>query len=459
MLRLCCGITVVLVCTLTVSSQSAQQLTVEEVLDVPVFNPNRPLDLAPDGTAVAYTLQRAVSSAAPGRSLASPSGVPLVFAGSELWVNEIGRPAGKRLSGSGSDWGPIWSPDSGRLAFYSDRDGESRLWIWDHRTVKRGASPVKGDNIAIGASSGPGFRLLTSPSQQATKVGISPVLAAHRGDLALIDIRTGRATKLTTTNPIVTRVDASPSHKLASALIARDADALTLSPHFDVLIVPLGTGAVRTVALDAQPSTALSWSRRDDALVYGAGNRVVLVDVSGRASPREFPVAGAAQRPAWDPDGKAVYAVVGANTIVRMSGEQGAQPKPIAQLTGHLVRALLTQEDGNTAWLVGGHSVVVMAQNESTLEMGFHLIDVRTGGVTAYLVAQQRLGGDAPALYADVSNDGRTLVYLRSTAESPDEVWTCAESFDSPRRVSVAPALTLKAIGRERVVQWQTADG
>jgi dipeptidyl aminopeptidase/acylaminoacyl peptidase len=482
---------VVLVCSLSVSSQSAEQLTVEEVLDVPVFNPNRPLDFAPNGTAVAYTLQRAVPPAAPSRSLASPSGVPLVFAGSELWVNEIDQPAGKRLSGSGSDWGPTWSPDSRMLAFYSDRDGQSHLWIWDRRNVKRGASAVTAgavfdqlrwafdsrhvlvklrsaaavrsrqkDNFAVGGSSGPSFRLFRSPSPEGNKVCFSPVLAAHRGDLALIDVRAGRATRLTTTNPIVTRIDASPSHKLASVLVARDAGAPSLLPHFDVLIVSLGTGAVRTVALDAQPSTALSWSRRDGALVYGAGNRVVLVDLSGGAPHREFSVAGAAQRPAWDPDGGGVYAVVGANTIVRIATASGAESRPIAQLSGHVVRALLTQEDGNTAWLVGGHSVVVMAQNESTLEMGFHFIDIRTGAVSAHLVAQQRLGGDAPTLYADVSNDGRRLVYLRSTPESPDDVWTCTESFSAPRQLSaVAPALTSKAIGRERVVRWQTADG
>jgi hypothetical protein len=43
MLRICYGIAVVLVCNLAVSSQSAEQLAVDEVLDVPVFNANHPL--------------------------------------------------------------------------------------------------------------------------------------------------------------------------------------------------------------------------------------------------------------------------------------------------------------------------------------------------------------------------------------------------------------------------------
>ena len=39
-------------------------------------------------------------------------------------VIHLGDPAG-------SSWGPVWSPDGRRVAFYSDEGGEAGLWVWN----------------------------------------------------------------------------------------------------------------------------------------------------------------------------------------------------------------------------------------------------------------------------------------------------------------------------------------
>ena len=61
------------------------------------------------------------------------------------------EPSNRRMtnltSGKGSSWNPVWAPDNGSLAFYSDRDGAARLWIWD----RRGRPPPpreRGDRVA-----------------------------------------------------------------------------------------------------------------------------------------------------------------------------------------------------------------------------------------------------------------------------------------------------------------------
>ena len=65
------------------------------------------------------------------------SGFPMLAGASAigLWVTELGTGKSFQLtSDQGSSWSPNWSPDGLRLAFYSDRGGQARLWVWDRET-------------------------------------------------------------------------------------------------------------------------------------------------------------------------------------------------------------------------------------------------------------------------------------------------------------------------------------
>jgi dipeptidyl aminopeptidase/acylaminoacyl peptidase len=48
-------------------------------------------------------------------------------------LTDVRTGATRTLAGgaSGAAWAPVWSPDGRRLAFYADRDGRARLWVWD----------------------------------------------------------------------------------------------------------------------------------------------------------------------------------------------------------------------------------------------------------------------------------------------------------------------------------------
>jgi dipeptidyl aminopeptidase/acylaminoacyl peptidase len=60
---------------------------------------------------------------------------PSVPFGTNVWIAstetreviDVGR-------GVGASWMPVWSPDGRFVAFYSDRDGADRLWVWERAT-------------------------------------------------------------------------------------------------------------------------------------------------------------------------------------------------------------------------------------------------------------------------------------------------------------------------------------
>jgi dipeptidyl aminopeptidase/acylaminoacyl peptidase len=115
---------------------ATQPLAVEDALARVALVP--PLAVTPDGEWVAYTLQdgQALERRRDQSQLAySGTGAPSGLEGSVVWVVNTRTGEARRVSEDAkASWGPAWSPDGGRLAFYSDRGGEPRLWVWDLRT-------------------------------------------------------------------------------------------------------------------------------------------------------------------------------------------------------------------------------------------------------------------------------------------------------------------------------------
>jgi dipeptidyl aminopeptidase/acylaminoacyl peptidase len=118
------------------SSARPAPLRVEDAVGAFGFIP--PISLSPDGEWVAYTLQDPVRRGSPGETghlVFSASGAPQTITGCDVWA--VSTKSGEAVNlgaESATSWGPVWSPDSRLLAFYSDRKGQVGLWIWDRAT-------------------------------------------------------------------------------------------------------------------------------------------------------------------------------------------------------------------------------------------------------------------------------------------------------------------------------------
>ena len=91
--------------------------------------------LAPDSQWLAYTVQdprRRGPIDYATQPFFSDTGSPAAMAGTDIWLVNTKSGESRNITGNkGSNWGPIWSPNSKYLAFYSDRGGRAQLWIYD----------------------------------------------------------------------------------------------------------------------------------------------------------------------------------------------------------------------------------------------------------------------------------------------------------------------------------------
>lgn len=128
----------------TISDRSQSGILLNEPLPVEVAAGVKLLQQAspmvsPDESLLALTVvnSRKQFPIRPDLRFVSPEGVPASNMGGEVWIYDIKKKNRiKVIKTDSSNWAPQWSPDSRQLAFFSDRDGQVRIWAWDRAQDK-----------------------------------------------------------------------------------------------------------------------------------------------------------------------------------------------------------------------------------------------------------------------------------------------------------------------------------
>jgi dipeptidyl aminopeptidase/acylaminoacyl peptidase len=114
-----------------------RKFTAEDALGIQGVASWTGLALSPDGRWLAYTIRnwsRPSASLAADPHLTSTD-VPITAANCDVWLTDVQTGKSKSLTnGHGSSWAPVWSPSGNYLAFYSDRSGAARIWLWERES-------------------------------------------------------------------------------------------------------------------------------------------------------------------------------------------------------------------------------------------------------------------------------------------------------------------------------------
>src|SRR5258707_67688 len=123
---------------LSLAQKQLSPLPIKAALARLTFPENMPISLSPDGEWVAYTLadpRRKESTGDLKYRVYTHTGVRPDVIGCDVWMTNVKTGKATNLTeGKGTSWGPVWSPDSQRLAFYSDRSGAQHVWVWEKST-------------------------------------------------------------------------------------------------------------------------------------------------------------------------------------------------------------------------------------------------------------------------------------------------------------------------------------
>ncbi len=259
---------------------------------------------------------RAKDKAGKMTSLVASRGAAMYSWGCDIVVSRLDGTAERNVTGGiGNNWAPSWSPDGKTLAFFSDRDGKTRLWSWDFATGKArrvsdavvrvgiglqraiwlpGGSEVvvplhpdgmSEDELDVGL---PGHKVDARPEPDAVsgstvKVyrsgaaakdaektsgkSVSTTIQRYITDIARIDLASGKASVVVRR---ANQIRLIPSPDGTRLLYSELKPGSGLIVPLDIVVVDLATGVRRVLATDVPSSFEASavWSPDGDRIAY-----------------------------------------------------------------------------------------------------------------------------------------------------------------------------------------------
>ena len=519
---------IIAVCLTSVCRASAAQqvkpLTIADAIATRSFMGLSPISLSPDGEWVAYT----ITDPAKRRTHTddaleySRTGAPRAAEGAELWIANTRTGEMRDLTGSaGGSWDGVWSPDGAHLAFYSDRDGLERLWVWDRKTATaRRVSDViahpffaheapqwtpdgtalllkvlpEGDTIEgtpdslarapvrSPNDSTPTATVLTANLGSAdTSRAIATAGQRLRADLALVSLSNGAVRRIVRRTSVMRYWLSPTGRRIAFTTFTGMVRSPEIADVFDVVVVDISTGRLRPVASRVLHwwSPPVSWSPDGDRLAFTTKpysfeiedrpnhplptGDCFIVDLAAGTTRMVTPGRHAdfsddLSPPMWSADGSTLYAL-GSDTLWRID-VQRRSVAPVGTVAGRRSVGIIASGPHARPWDPnGGSEIMVRTFDTATLKVGVAGIDLRSGAAHMLYEDDEWLPVSSRVAFG-MAAAGDVLVYEREDVSHPDDIWVTSSTFrDRHRLTHINPQLDAYVFGERRLIYWRSDDG
>jgi len=335
-----------------------------------------------------------------------------------------------------NDWGPLWSPDGAHIAFYSDRDGSTELYVADSdggnpRNVSR-----SGDTVRDATWSPDGSGLAYVTGGEATDIyivdtagGEARPIAAHPAKdwgpawspdglrLAFLSTREGGS------HIYIADVDVGVPVRLTWGLGSQQ--DVTWEPvgarltfvsdrygHADLYMYDANGQALRAITRQADADSAPTWASDGSTLAYVSridGNAEIYVaSVDGSSVRNISRHALVGSSPCWSPDGSqmAFMSNRDGDTEIYLMGADGGG---LLNLTQH------PMADGAPSWSPDGQQIAFTTNRDDNWEVYVHTMqqesawDVNSDGrvdIVDLILVAQTFGMTGDGLVGDVTGNG-----------------------------------------------------
>ena len=505
--------------SLGLAQEAKPGLPPEAILQALRFDDFEP-DLSPDGRWLAYTLRDPLRARLNQKSAGffSGSGAPTSVSGTDVWITNTATGKSENVTrANGSNWGVSWSPDSKLLAFYSDRDGHARVWLYDTKTksIRRLSESIvrvldpwqvprwspdsamiatklvpqnPGDAVAD-ATASEQASVVTAGDRASVEVSVyvssdqsnsdrnisgSPVLVrdeytrAERADLALISVANHAVHRIAGEFSPVWYSWSPDGSRLAFANMKGLYRGETYRKFFDlVLATPEGETRVIDVGISRYfHDFSASWSPTGTSLAYvvagaDANGECFIVPVSGgprRKATNDIhpPFSPLHQRPLWSSSGESLYFVASTYSLWTISAADG-HTREVTRIPGQRIYTIVRSSNGDRLSSTDGErSVLVSTIDDATRESGFYRIDLVTGVWTK--LRSENKNYDLNRILS--SNDGHRIVYAaEDIAHPPDYFIANSEFTESKQLTSINSAVSRYPMGAGRLIRWRSDDG